>query len=387
MADWWTGTWMVARRSMREQFRSTPYRVVTGLLLLVAAAAVIVPQVIGGDEDTYTLSTVGEPDTGLVALLEPAPGSDVTVELDSYADEDAVRTAVEEGEATAGLVEDRLFTSADTDGTFPVLVAQAVVALETAQRLSEAGLSPAEVARVQSVQPPEQVLVSQVVDEDRAGIGFFVGIVLYLALTFGGSAISTTVAMEKSTRISEVLLAVLRPSQALVGTVLAVGVVTLSQLLVLTLPLAVAVRFTDALGLPPVATGDLLLAVVWFVLGFALYAFVFAASASMVDKVTEANAATVPVMTVLIVAYFVAVTVVTEDPRSLPSVIASVFPFSAPVAMPIRWASGEVPVAQLVLAMLLTLLTAGVLVRIASGIYRRGLLVTGRRARWREVLR
>ncbi len=387
MGDWWSGTWLVARRSMREQFRSTSYRVVTGLLLLASAAAVIVPQLVGGDETTYTLATVGEPEPGLVALLEPAAGSDVTVELDPYPDEGAVRAAVEEGEATAGLVEDRLFTSGDGDGTFPVLVAQAVVALETATRLASAGLSPAEVARVQSVRPPEQVVVSQVVDEDRAGVGLVVGIVLYLALTFAGSTISTTVAMEKSSRISEVLLAVLRPSQALVGTVLAVGAVTLSQLLVLTLPLAVAVRFTDAVGLPSVATGDLLLAVVWFLLGFALYAFLFAASASMVDKVTEANSAVVPVMTVLIVVYFVAVTVVTEDPRSLLSVVASVFPFSAPVAMPIRWASGEVPVAQLVLAMLVTLVTAAALVWFAAGIYRRGLLVTGRRARWREVLR
>ena len=84
--------------------------------------------------------------------------------------------------------------------------------------------------------------------------------------------------MEKSTRISEVLLAVLRPSQVLVGTVVAVGTVTLVQLLVLAAPLAVAVQVTDNIGLPPVAAGDFALAVAWFLLGFMLYAFLFAAS-------------------------------------------------------------------------------------------------------------
>ncbi|HEU4514407.1 MAG TPA: ABC transporter permease, partial [Nocardioidaceae bacterium] len=309
------------------------------------------------------------------------------VEFDSYDDRAEVRDAVEQGDATAGLVDDTLFTSSQADGTFPVLVAQAVVALETSTRLSEAGLTPVQVARVQDVQPPEQVPVSQVADEGRAGVGFAVGIVLYLALAFAGSAISTTVAMEKSTRISEVLLAVLRPSQALVGTVLAVGAVTLLQLIVLAVPTAVAVRLTDAIGLPAVATGDLALALVWFVLGFALYAFLFAASAALVDKITEANSATLPVMTVLIVAYLLSVTMVAADPSSVVSVVASIFPLTAPVSMPIRWASGDVPVYQLVAAMVLTALTAVVLVRLAAAIYSRALLITGRRARWREVLR
>ncbi len=383
----WQGTWLVATRSMLEQFRSRAFKVVTGILLLVSIGAVTVPQVVGEDETTYTLATVGKVPAALAAALESAESAgDFSVEFEASDDRAAVRQAVQDGDATAGLAGNTLFTSEQTDGTFPVLVAQSVMSLETASRLVEAGLTPDEVARVQSVRPPEQVPVSAVEDEDRAGVGFAVGIILYLALTFAGNVIATTVAMEKSTRISEVLLAVLRPSQALVGTVLAVGVVTLTQLLVLSAPLAVAVQVTDAVGLPAVAAGDLALAVVWFVLGFALYAFLFAASAALVDKITEASSAVVPVMTVLIVAYVLAVTVVANDPGSVLSVLTSIFPFSAPVAMPIRWASGEVPVYQLLLAMALTAGTALLLVRLAAAMYGRALLITGRRAKLREVV-
>ena len=148
------------------------------------------------------------------------------------------------------------------------------------------------------------------------------GIVLYLALTFAGNAIAMTVAMEKSTRISEVLLAILRPSQVLVGTVAAVGATTLLQLVVLAAPLAVAVRVTDHIGLPPVAAGDLALAVVWFVLGFALYAFLFAASAALVDKITEVSSAVMPVTLVMISGYLLAVTVVIADPDGGWSLVA-----------------------------------------------------------------
>ncbi len=92
----------------------------------------------------------------------------------------------------------------------------------------------------------------------------------------------------------------LRPSQVLVGTVLAVGTVTLAQLLVLFAPLAVAVQITDEIGLPTVAGGDLALAVTWFLLGFVLYAFLFAATAALVNKITEVSAAILPVTMLLI---------------------------------------------------------------------------------------
>jgi len=54
--------------------------------------------------------------------------------------------------------------------------------------------------------------------------------------------------------------------------------------------------------------------------------------------------------------------------------------------MPIRWASGEVPVYQLVLALALTAATAVLLVSVASSIYRRALLITGHRVRLRELI-
>ena len=388
MGTWWRGTALVAERGLVENVRSRSFKVLTGLLLLLSVAAVTVPQLISGDKTTYTLATTGKAPVGIVAALDAAGKSaDFTVRYISRADGNAVRLAVRDGDATSGLAGGRLYTKARETGTFPVLVAQAVVALETSRQLSEAGLSPAQVAELQSIQPPRQVIVGQVDDEGRAGAGFAVGIVLYLALTFAGSAIATTVATEKSTRISEVLLAVLRPSQMIVGTVLAFGTITLIQLLVLATPLAVAVRVTDKIGLPAVAAGDIGLAVAWFVLGFALYAFLFAAAAALVDKITEVSSAILPVTMILVVGYMLAVTIVMSDPSGGWSVAASIFPLTAPMAMPIRWASGQVPVWQLILAMTLTAATAMLLVAVASSIYRRALVITGHRVRLREVMR
>jgi ABC-2 type transport system permease protein len=387
MRAWWRGTSLVAERGLVENVRSRSFKVVTGLLLLLSIAAVTIPQILSGGGTTYTLATIGKAPGQVVAALTAAGKSaDFTVKYVSRMDEAAIRRAVRDGDATAGLAAGTLYTASRSAGTFPVVVAQAEVTLETSRQLSAAGLSPQQVADLQSIRPPRQVIVGRVNNEGRAAAGLAVGIVLYLALTFAGNAIATTVATEKSTRISEVLLAVLRPSQVLVGTVMAIGTATLVQLLVLATPLAVAVQVTDKIGVPTVAAGDLGLAVAWFVLGFALYAFLFAAAAALVNKITEVSSAITPVIILLAAGYMLAVTVVMSDPNGGWGVALSIFPLTAPLAMPIRWASGEVPVWQLVLAMALTAATAVLLVWVASSIYRRALLITGHRVKLREVI-
>jgi ABC-2 type transport system permease protein len=192
--------------------------------------------------------------------------------------------------------------------------------------------------------------------------------------------------VEKSTRIAEVLLAVLRPSQILVGNVVGIGVRTLVQLLVLTVPILVAMRMSDGLDLPTVAAGDIALGVAWFVLGFFMYAFLFAAAAALVDKVTEVGSAIMPVTTVLVLAYLGAVVVVQGDPGSPLSIALSMFPLTSPMAMPTRWASGLVPEWQLVASMLIALVSAVLLAWFGSSVYRRALVITGRRLKLREVL-
>jgi len=388
MGTWWQCTRLVAERALFENLRSRSFKVVTGLLLLLSVAAVTIPQILGNERTTYTLATAGTAPTEIVAALDAAGRSaKFTVKYVSRNDSEAVRKAVRDGDAAVGLAGETLYTSATAGGTFPVVVAQAVVGLQTSRLLAKAGLSPQQVADLQSVRPPKQVTVGRVDNEGRAGAGLAVGVILYLALTFAGTAIATTVAMEKCTSISEVLLAILRPSQVLVGTVLAIGTVTLLQLLVLAAPLAVAVRVTDSIGLPPVAAGDIALGVAWFLLGFMLYAFLFAATGALVNKITEVNSAILPVTMILLVGYVLAITVVTADPGSGWSIATSMFPLSAPLAMPIRWTSGTVPIYQLLLAMALTLATAVLMIWVASSIYGRALLITGRRVKLLEVMR
>jgi ABC-2 type transport system permease protein len=91
------------------------------------------------------------------------------------------------------------------------------------------------------------------------------------------------------------------------------------------------------------------------------------------------------VTTVLVIGYMLSIIVVMGDPSSTWGTVISMFPLSAPMAMPIRWSGGEVPVWQLVTAMALTAGTAVLLVYAGSAVYQRALVITGHRVRWHEL--
>jgi ABC-2 type transport system permease protein len=388
---WWGGTRLVAARAMSEGIASRSWRVVTVLLLLVGVAAVVVPRLLGTSGTEYTLATVGPAPPALVAQLEAsAKAGDFTVHYNTVPDGAAVSKAVRDGKADAGLVvtgtTEQLFVRGSDFGPFPTLVSGAARAKGVVDALAASGLSPEQIAALQAVPAPKQVVVGPATDPKRAGVGFVVGIVLYLALILAGTSIATAVATEKSTRISEVLLAVLRPTQLLVGTVLGVGLLALLQISAVAIPAGVSLWTSHSSQLPTGAGPDIALAVAWFVLGLAVYAFLFAGLAALVDKVTEVNSAILPVNALLIGSYLIAISVVVGAPDGAVAVAASMFPLSAPLVMPVRWASGQVPGWELALSMTLTLATAVVLARLASIIYQRGVVRTGQRLKLRDVL-
>ena len=388
----WTGTRLVAARAINDGFSSRSWRLITAAMFLLGTAIVVIPRLIGGGPASYTVATVGEPPAAVARLLQSmATAADFGVGFLPVADAAAAEQSVRDGSADVAIVAlgtgTTVYVAAGTSGTFPALVSQAVMAAATTQALADAGLDPAQIAAVQGIPPPTQVAVGRVANEGRAGVGFGVGIVLYISLILTGTTIATAVATEKSTRISEVLLAVLRPAQLLTGTVLGVGLLGLLQVAAIGVPVLVGLWVGDGIDVPASAAGDVALGLAWFVLGIMLYAFVFAAMASMVEKVTEVGSATLPVNVVLIGSYLLAVTVTAGDPNAPLSTFGSMFPLSAPMVMPVRWASGVVPVWQLALAMALTVATALLLPKAASQIYARGLTMSGRRLRLREVLR
>jgi ABC-2 type transport system permease protein len=125
---------------------------------------------------------------------------------------------------------------------------------------------------------------------------------------------------------------------------------------------------------------------VWFVGGFAIYAFLFALAGAMVSRQEDAQSAAVPV-TVLLITGYIAMFVFLGDPDHAAAQVLSLFPPFTPLLMPMRIAAGVASVAEIVAAVVLMAVTVVVLVRVSGGIYSQLVLRRGSRIRWVEAVR
>jgi ABC-2 type transport system permease protein len=124
----------------------------------------------------------------------------------------------------------------------------------------------------------------------------------------------------------------------------------------------------------------------WFLLGYAFYAAVFAASAARVSRQEEVQNVTTPITMVLLVSFLAGIYAANEPTSTLTQVLSVVPPFSALVSPP-RVAAGSMPLWQLALAVGLMLLAVVGLVRVAARLYEGAVLRTGARVGLREAWR
>ena len=271
----------------------------------------------------------------------------------------------------------------------------------TVVRLQRAGVDPRLVARASIPLRLETCKISRgtTCGESAAqsfSLAYFMGIILYTAILLYGINVMTSVLEEKTTRIVEVLVSSLRPFQLLLGKVLGVGAVSIFQFLIWGVagrlllarraPLAAGEAADELFQMPHVTGATFAVFMAYFLGGFFLYSAMFAAVGAMSSTEQEARQAQQPVAWMLVLS-FISMFAMLNDPGSTVAVTLSLIPFSSPVAMPVRWAAGNLPVSELALS--LAILVAGIVAVtwIAARIYRVGILMTGKRPNLKELVR
>jgi ABC-2 type transport system permease protein len=189
---------------------------------------------------------------------------------------------------------------------------------------------------------------------------------------------------EKASRVVEVLLARIPPRTLLAGKIAGIGLLGLAQIGVTALAALAAVAAVHSVDLPAIRGSVLAWAVVWFVLGYALYATVYGALGSLGSRVEDAQAVAGPVMIVMALAYFASFTTIGQPGSDFARAI-SYFPLTAPMAMPGRIAMGAAAWWEPVLAAMITLAATAGLVRLAGRVYTRAILHSGPALSLREV--
>jgi len=383
--------WLVARREWSQRARSLAFRISTLISVLIVVALIVVPEMYGGGvKPTRTVGLVGQSSSQLPEILSAAGDQlGLSVKSRTYPDEISGRAALRSGDVSVLLVDQQqLVWKAETDDQLRAIVTSAVQFLERQQAIGELGLTAEQAQRL--LQPPDLRSTSlEPATKERsarvalATIGM---ILLFMAIAFYGGSVLTGVVEEKSSRVVEVLLSRLRPTELLAGKVLGIGLVGLAQFALVAGSALVALALSGNTLAPKTTPSTIGWVLFWFVLGYGFYSVLYATAGSLVSRQEEAQSIQFPVTGVLLVGYVLAF-VAAESPDGVAALVGSFVPPTAPMVMTVRIANGGVPWWQIVLSVALMVVTVYGMVQLAGRIYAGAVLRIGRRVRLKEAWR
>lgn len=380
-------TLLVAERELRETMRRKTFWIVLAVLFLGSTAAVVIPEVVGDDgPTTYHVAVAGDSSTFGPALVALGPALDAEIEIVPVDDLAAARQHVDDDDTAVAVV---LEDDVDTPPTVVVragqherlvgAVSQALAVASLDQRLSDAGLADDQIADVLAA--PAPVLDERDTEsESRRGASFALSLVLYLLLLTVMIQVANGIAIEKANRISEVLLAIVRPGPLMFGKVIGVGTTGVLALLITLAP--VIAKLVLGGDLPDGIGAALAGSAVWFFLGLTLYLLIAAALGALVERQEEAGSAIAPLTAILVGTFIVSGG---NADSALGAVLAWV-PLTSPLVEPSRIAVGASSPVEIVGSVLALVVAIVVAARVGSRIYARGIVHTGKRLKLRDVI-
>ena len=311
---------------------------------------------------TYRLGLVGDDGTRTVeaarAVLEDSGRAGI-IEASSFDDrEDGTRALVEE-QIDALLVEDSELVVGESAGTQLERLVQQGALRARLEEMVASGEATERVVELLSGQVVEVTRAIPESDEDSEVRQFLIGqaalVLLFMAIMMTGSWVLLGVTEEKTSRVVEVLLAAVRPWHLLSGKIVGVGILGLLQFGVVAGGLVLGIRLVFGPDLIQEVDAALLATLlVWFVLGYAVYAVAYAAVGAVTSRPEDAQNAAFPMTMVALVGYLVGILYVGNHPDALLSVVLSLVPMTAPFVIPVRAVSDSIAAWEQLLAGALT---------------------------------
>ncbi|HTK45429.1 MAG TPA: ABC transporter permease [Patescibacteria group bacterium] len=422
----------VARREFMSRARTRTFRLTTVLLVVAGTALALAPilfQWLEGESSGDRVEVIvgdAAPSVDVVTALGqilnsasgpsiPVGGQDTAPKFRVVAATDvaAARADVLGGSSIAALALDRA-TDAAADLTFDLyskdsalnrkvqLIRQAAISIAIQDRLTRAGVSPVDQAHlftppsfnVLPADPNAKPGLNPNEDPTAFLVGFGLSIAIFMAIILYGQWIAYSVAEEKNSRVMEIVLAAATPFQLLAGKVVGVGGLAILQYFIVAIPMILAVVFQGQIaalilgGAAGAGSGAITAGLqfstiaafgVLFVLGFAIYACLYAGAASLVSRQEEINQIVAPLTFVSVAGYLVATYAGTGlIPIDSPIVvILSFVPLFSPYLMLTRLSLGTAGPLDFAIAVVLLLLAIPAVLWFAARLYRSGVLMYG----------
>ncbi|MGH3786634.1 MAG: ABC transporter permease [Pseudonocardiaceae bacterium] len=382
--------YLVARRELRTRVRTRGF-VLSTLAMLIAVAGYMGLTAYFTKDDPSTVGLAPQH----AALAEPLTAAAAElgqqIEIRDVPGRDAAETQLRDNELDAWVTGSpdamQVLVREDLDSGLRTALDSVAAAQVVNQQLAQAGLDPQQVQQ-QAAAAGVQVTSLEPVDPQRGQrlvLSFAVSFLLYLSLVLYGTYVAQGVVEEKSSRVVELLLCTVRPWQLMSGKLIGVGLFGLLQLGLLSGALVAGASITGLLTVP--ALSSLAWMLIWFLLGYFLFAGLLAAAGATVSRQEELQSVMNPALTVLVVPFVLSVFLLGDDPESTLVTALSLVPPFSPILMPARITLDVVPLWQIGVSAAVTIVAIIAVIALAGRVYVGAVLRTGSRVKLADALR
>jgi ABC-2 type transport system permease protein len=420
----------VARREYSERVRSRLYRISTIVLMALAVGVAMTPIVLRAFDqaNVHRIRVVALEDRlaqGIMATAEgvmnlPPPGVDrrrwkAPYEIARETDRSSAMRELADGQIDAiievvrqpdGQLAVTYRTLGPADGVRSQLAGFAALSLgildwtASLPKGSELGAFRTPSFTTESLVAPTEGgrQVDAVVVASRGFLGTVFIILMFITILIYGMWVATGVATEKSSRVMELMISAASPRQLLVGKVVGIGGAGLTQYVAIAVPVMLVLAFQDQIagaflgagqaGLP---TGGLTIGLiaaygVFFLLGFALFALIYAAVGSFVSRPDDLQTLSLPLSLIAMAGYLSALLVLLGGGTGTLARIVSLVPPFSPFAMLARLMVSDVHPLEVALSVVILLVTIGAVAVVTVRIYATGVLLYGQRPGFRQFI-
>lgn len=354
-----------------------------------------------GDETVKSLLIINKTDENLTDALKSTL-TDFEITVDNQQSFEDAKESVENGDYKIAIViESPLEYKYIVDNlglydTTSYIINDVMLSSYKASYLANAGLSTEEINEfTNAFVTGESVIVGQ--DQTQSFFhAYLLMMVLYVAVLVYGQLVAQSVATEKSSRAMELLITSADPKNLIFGKVIGTGVAGLAQIAVLLIwgVICIAINKDYLAGnevlsmFTSISPSLVIYTIVFFVLGFGLYAFLNGAMGSMASKLEDVGTLTMPVMFTFIIGFVITISFMSAD--NIDNIIIKVLsyvPFTSPMAMFARICMGTASHFEAIISIIILIISIFVLGRLAVTIYRIGILMYGKPPKFNEIVR
>ena len=213
---------------------------------------------------------------------------------------------------------------------------------------------------------------------------------LYMALIFSGAMTMNAVVEEKSSKIVEVLLSSASSTELMAGKIFGTVIVEVIQMIIWLIPVMLLIStswfFIPPEFMPQMSFGFILYFLFNYSIALITYVALYATVGAIFDNPQDAQSGVWPLLMLIMIPFFIALGLESNAQTTF-AVVASLFPFASLIVMPARMILVEVPLWQILLSSLINIIVLIGIFKLAGKIYRIGILLTGKKPKWSEVIR